>query len=681
VPYGSRFIDISEGNRQNWNIPTLLQSGDWVLNQSQRQRYAYQVELYDLSDRAFRNLPAHDIPTDLHLHVPDRYQKGPFANLSKTLFSGTKTDLEKIRAVQNHLMRGGYQGSTSGPQSKMGDRLTPLEHFMFIEKQGHCELFSSAVAILLRSAGVPTRLVAGFRISHSAIQGMLIIKSDDAHAWVETWNPERGWIPLDLTPRMMAQGSIWSMLKRYYSFLDASWSRYVLSYGESGTLISWIKEWKSSLTVEAFRPMATEIQEFARTQKDLMGLTLLILGIVGGSILLVIRVWFPWIFSIRYRVNEGGGRLRYERRKMELLLLSGSKLKSGTEWMNPEARRHYEDWKRTYELLRFGKSSPSPLAMNERLNRLRKCRQQLMTTLKLTIVILMLGDQCQASAICDYYKRSNPDLYKIVCANGSASTKPAGANSTFSDSFNISAASLPTEPSSYGLETIGNFIRNDSNARSPTFSLIKGFHKFGTGLSTSGNNTFYGNDMVQRLYGPSSVQTFEVAEEAKGSLINLNLGTSILLLEPKNGPKLTLGTSVRYNKITDTWGGGPALLLSWTHLSLGAGYTRERVSSFLPRSTFTTLLVSTRLSFIELEYSRLLDLTNNGLSPIHIYSASASIRRLTLTAAIRELNYVSEGYVFQTHFAFQYVFSKHFSAGFLFNYIPGANSIGTQIFL
>ena len=299
-------------------------------------------------------------------------------------------------------------------------------------------------------------------------------------------------------------------------------------------------------------------------------------------------------------------------------------------------------------------------------------------------LIALLAPRAEASILCDYYRQSEPQLYKVVCANGSSSsTKPAGANSTFSDSFNLNSASLPTEPSSYGLETLLSMLRGGNHRVSPTFSVIKGFHKFGTGISTSGNNTFFGNDIVQRAFGHSNVDSFEPHEPAKGQLINLNLGTSVSLIEAKQGasPSLRMGISARYNKTTDTWGGGAGLLLSWSHLTLGAGYSRETVSNFIPRVTFTSLTASTRLSIFEFEYTRLDSAEGLVLNPVHILAVTASIRKFTLTAATRKLDYLLEGTVIQNHFGVQYLFSKALSFGLLYNYIPGATTLGTQFYL
>ncbi len=287
-----------------------------------------------------------------------------------------------------------------------------------------------------------------------------------------------------------------------------------------------------------------------------------------------------------------------------------------------------------------------------------------------------------AESNCDYIKREFPDRYNATCGSGGAGgVKPASASSTFSEGFNVTPAALPTEPSSYGIEVIGSFLLGNLGDWSPTFSIVKGFHKFGTGISTSGQNIFYGNDVVGRVSEGPLVTSFEPTETAKSSYPNLNLGTSWSVLDIKNGPQFVLGVSLRHNKITDTWGGGPGLVMNWKRFTLGGGFTREQVSNYLPTITFASYVFSVRISLLELEYNRLQSFGGPALTPIHIFTATLHVNKLLLTAALREVQYYSSGTVYQPHFAFQYSLSRHVSCGMLYNYIPGAISLATQVLL
>jgi|GEM_PF-3866162 len=294
--------------------------------------------------------------------------------------------------------------------------------------------------------------------------------------------------------------------------------------------------------------------------------------------------------------------------------------------------------------------------------------------------IISLFDVSQAWAdICSYYRRSSPLLYKNLCANGKSSSRPAGAASTLSSSFNLNAASLPSEPSSYGVETIVSRIRGSDGRIDADVGLVKGFSKFGAGLSTASANTFYGDNVLSRLANERQALAFESPEPARGKFSNLNLGTAIKLYDNKKGAGLRLGLSGRYNRITNSWGGGPALLASYEALSLGVGYSRERVSNFLEPVQFMTYQASVKLWVLEFEG---LWLTNSvpNLDPIPVGTVTARISRLMVSAAIRRLSTQDGIASNQTHYAVQYLFSKYLSLGAMFNYIPGANSLGVQIY-
>ncbi|MBC7384898.1 MAG: hypothetical protein H7301_01900 [Cryobacterium sp.] len=308
------------------------------------------------------------------------------------------------------------------------------------------------------------------------------------------------------------------------------------------------------------------------------------------------------------------------------------------------------------------------------------------TTGKLfSLIIFFLSLQtARASGICDYYRESSPRLYELVCSNGYSSSKPAGASSTFTSSFNLNSASLPTEPSSYGLESLGHVLRANHSEKNATFSIVKGFNKFGTGISTGGNNTFYGDDLINRQFGLPELQTFEPAETPTSSIPNLNIGTSLELLRVTKNASVKLGISIRHNRITSSWGGGPALAFASRYLTFGVAFSNERVSAAIDPVVFTTYQVSGRLSIFEIEYNQLRNNSTFSLGPIQIYTLTTTLGGFIITLAQRALqtNTVNGmDTVTQSHIAVQYLFSRHLSAGLLYNYIPGAMTLGAQIYL
>jgi hypothetical protein len=76
-----------------------------------------------------------------------------------------------------------------------------IEDFLFETRAGHCEYFASALAVLLRAAGVPSRMVVGYRGGQWFEDGAFyLVRQSDAHAWVEAWVEDRGWTRVDPTP-------------------------------------------------------------------------------------------------------------------------------------------------------------------------------------------------------------------------------------------------------------------------------------------------------------------------------------------------------------------------------------------------------------------------------------------------------------------------------------------------
>ena len=83
--------------------------------------------------------------------------------------------------------------------------LAPLEEFLFVRRSGNCEYFAAAMAVMLRSIGVPARVAAGFQQGEWNPYGRyFMVRLSDAHAWVEVYLDGRGWVAFDPSPRAEA---------------------------------------------------------------------------------------------------------------------------------------------------------------------------------------------------------------------------------------------------------------------------------------------------------------------------------------------------------------------------------------------------------------------------------------------------------------------------------------------
>ncbi|MCB9934751.1 MAG: DUF3488 domain-containing protein [Planctomycetes bacterium] len=76
------------------------------------------------------------------------------------------------------------------------------------ERFGHCEYFASAMCVLLRCYGVPARVAAGFRATQPTAEGVFEVKASSAHAWVEVYFNELGWLAFDPTPPEAGAGAV-----------------------------------------------------------------------------------------------------------------------------------------------------------------------------------------------------------------------------------------------------------------------------------------------------------------------------------------------------------------------------------------------------------------------------------------------------------------------------------------
>lgn len=127
------------------------------------------------------------------------------------------------------------------------------DEFLFNLKQGFCEHFSSSFAILMRAAGVPTRVVTGYQGGEfNPMDGTFVIRQSDAHAWDEVWLSGRGWVRVDPTaiampnridnglaqavgdaglPMLLRQDNAFVRNLRYrLEALSNAWNQWVLGY-------------------------------------------------------------------------------------------------------------------------------------------------------------------------------------------------------------------------------------------------------------------------------------------------------------------------------------------------------------------------------------------------------------------------------------------------------------------
>jgi transglutaminase-like putative cysteine protease len=202
--------------------------------QSAGKRVLYQVagELAEPLDRSLAeekaSAPDHD-PRYLQLPALDPR----VAALAHEISAGQPSDAARARALESWLrQRGRY---TDTPPD-FGDERSPVEAFLLERTEGHCEYFASAMVLLLRSAGLPARIVNGFAGGHlNTLGGFVEVAQSDAHSWVEVHYERSGWVRYDPTPpdlrlagaEALRQDASWSELA---SALELWWFRNVVDF-------------------------------------------------------------------------------------------------------------------------------------------------------------------------------------------------------------------------------------------------------------------------------------------------------------------------------------------------------------------------------------------------------------------------------------------------------------------
>lgn len=114
--------------------------------------------------------------------------------LAQKIVGDAQSDAQKAARIQSYL-KTHYEYSL---ERRKQDGHS-IEDFLFKHPQGHCEVFSTAMAVLLASLDVNVRNVAGF-VSDEYRDGMLHVRAAHAHSWVEAYDPETGWQRYDPTP-------------------------------------------------------------------------------------------------------------------------------------------------------------------------------------------------------------------------------------------------------------------------------------------------------------------------------------------------------------------------------------------------------------------------------------------------------------------------------------------------
>ncbi len=192
------------------------------------------------------------VDKDAYLQLP-----GPLPKIEEVVRTITKGmhPADSIQAIASYFQRNKFTYSLDN----LPVTGTPLQDFLFIHRYGNCEFFASAMAVMLRIAGIPARLVGGYLGGYYSDLGKYYaVPQKNAHVWVEAYVDGVGWVRYDPTPAApeaytspYARG-IFFTVRMVFDSLRYYWNVFVINYDlqKQFTLLTQLKR---TFTSPSFR--------------------------------------------------------------------------------------------------------------------------------------------------------------------------------------------------------------------------------------------------------------------------------------------------------------------------------------------------------------------------------------------------------------------------------------------
>ena len=223
-------------------------------------------------------------------------------------WAGDGSPFDRALKIQQRL-RQDFQYSLETANQPLRD---PLANFLFVTRRGYCEYFASAMAVMLRTVGIPSRVATGFQSGYfNDVSGLYVVRASDAHAWVEGWIDGRGWVTFDPTPSAPPQRmGLLARMNVYFDAMDTLWQQWVMAYdlGHQAALAArfetMLRGWNQS-RLNSDPAWKTVWLQTLR----LWGAWVLALGLIGGiAIFALPRLWREWRkkAGIRRIARSGG---------------------------------------------------------------------------------------------------------------------------------------------------------------------------------------------------------------------------------------------------------------------------------------------------------------------------------------------------------------------------------------
>lgn len=231
----------------------------------------------------------------------------PISALARQIVGGETNPARQAELVERYLLRNFRY--VQNPE-QIGRRTMTTDEFLLRYRKGHCEYFAAGMVALMTALNVPSRIVGGFYGGRmNPLTGYLVIRREDAHAWVEVWDAGH-WVTYDPTPASMRPGNAQSgLLNAYASALSDSvnflWDRYVLTYGLADQIAL------AAAAIDAARNSLSSLkQKTAAGLREVATLRYLttagLLIVVGAALVLFVRRRRPIYELLSEQLRQAG---------------------------------------------------------------------------------------------------------------------------------------------------------------------------------------------------------------------------------------------------------------------------------------------------------------------------------------------------------------------------------------
>ncbi len=254
-----RYQVVLEPTRQHW-IFALDMVVDWNLKQSfmgPDQQLAYTLPIDQRITYSAVSHTAYTTDPEMTSLARSWYSRLPEGRnlqtitLARVMRAAAGSDQKFIESVLRRFHEEDFYYTLQPPALGRD----PVDQFLFKSRRGFCEHYASAFAVLMRAAGIPSRIVLGYQGGElNPFSNYMIVRQSDAHAWTEVWLPDRGWHRVDPTAavaperiesgmsgvRFEAIGASWGLdapaqwlyrLTLSWDALNARWNEWILGYG------------------------------------------------------------------------------------------------------------------------------------------------------------------------------------------------------------------------------------------------------------------------------------------------------------------------------------------------------------------------------------------------------------------------------------------------------------------